>query len=544
MFTDLSMRLIPPIHQYKHIARHFAVLLIVVLIEAGCILPSDASPVSNSAEPRQMSDTMNSLIPMPVSTEQSGGEFVLSDAANIYVPPDDTEVAAIGQYLADKLNPSTGFDVQVRVSQGAADSGNITLSIKSDADLGEEGYTLTITEDGIALSAHQPAGLFRGVQTIRQLLPAAVESASPQPGPWRVPTGTIRDFPRFAWRGMMLDVARHFFSVEDVKRVIDLTAYYKMNRFHIHLSDDQGWRIMINAWPDLALIGGSTEGGGSEGGYYTQAEYTEIVAYAQARYIVVVPEIDVPGHTNAALAAYAELNCDDVARELYIRYEVGFSSLCVDKDITYQFLDDVIGELAAITPGPYLHIGGDEARATSREDYLRFMECVREIVQAHGKVMVGWEEIAQIDLPPTTIAQHWNTDPAQIEADRAPNVIMSPAGHAYLDMKYEPSSPLGLDWAGLINVEKSYSWDPATLLRDISEDRIMGIEAPLWSETLETIDDIEYLMFPRLAGLAEIGWSPAAGRGWDEYRMRLATHGPRLRAMGVNFYASPEVDWE
>jgi hexosaminidase len=359
--------------------------------------------------------------------------------------------------------------------------------------------------------------------------------------------GTIRDTPRFAYRGAMLDVARHFFQVDDVKAYIDLLAHYKMNALHLHLTDDQGWRIMINSWPKLATYGGSTQVGGGKGGYYTQEQYADIVAFAQARYITIVPEIDLPGHTNSALASYAELNCDGVAPALYTETNVGFSSLCIDKDLTYQFLDDVIGELAALTPGPYLHIGGDEAHSTPKEDYVKFIEKVQAIVQAHGKQVMGWEEIGQVKLLPGTLAQYWNTNGpstpfTQQAVLQGAKVIVSPADRAYLDMKYDAGTKLGLDWAGMTDTRASYGWDPAGRLLGVSEENILGVEAPLWSETLITLQDIEFMAFPRILGIAEIGWSPA-GLSWDEYRERLAAQAPRLQALGVNYYPDPEVPW-
>ncbi len=491
-----------------------------------------------------LAPTMDNLIPLPVSASATGGTFVLTEAAAIQVEPGTAELTAIGQYLADKLKPATGYSMQVMVASGAPADGNIYLTTAGgDPALGEEGYELTILPDSVRLVAYRPAGLFRGVQTIRQLLPPQIERRGIQPGPWPMATGVIRDYPRFAWRGVMLDVARHFLGAEDVKRIIDLLAYYKMNRFHLHLSDDQGWRIAIDAWPNLAVYGGSTEVGGGPGGYYTQAEYADIVAYAQSRYIIVVPEIDMPGHTNAALASYAELNCDGMAPPLYTGIEVGLSSLCTDQEITFQFVDDVIGEIAALTPGPYFHIGGDEALATEPDDYVRFIERVQGIVHAHGKQMVGWEEIAQADLSPTSIAQHWHSELAQRAAQQGAKVVLSPASRAYLDMKYDETTPLGLNWAGYISVQHAYAWDPAAQVDGVSESDILGVEAPLWSETLETLADLEFMAFPRLPGYAEIGWSPADGRRWDEYRLRLGAQGPRLTAMGVSFYPSPEVPW-
>lgn len=488
--------------------------------------------------------TMDNIIPAPVAVTATGKTFTLTGSANIYVEPATPEIMSIGQYLADTLNPRTGYEMRVLATKGAPANGNIYLTtIGGETALGAEGYELSITQDSVTLVAYRPEGLFCGLQTIRQLLPPSIECSSPQSGPWEMATGEIRDYPRFAWRGAMLDVARHFFGVSDVKRYIDRLTYYKMNRLHLHLSDDQGWRIMINSWPNLATWGGSTQVGGGRGGYYTQAEYADIVTYAQSRYVTVVPEIDMPGHTNAALASYAELACDGQAPPLYTDIGVGFSSLCIAKELTFDFVQDVIREIAALTPGPYLHIGGDEAAATDSADYVRFIERVQAIVRAHGKQMIGWEEIAQADLLPPFIVQHWFSGLAQRAAQRGAHVIMSPASKTYLDMKYDDSTPLGLSWAGYNDVQNACTWDPAEQLEGVPEDKILGVEAPLWSETLQTLADIDWMAFPRLPGYAEIGWSPAAGRSWNEYKFRLGTHGPRLKTMGVNFYPCGSVPW-
>jgi len=251
-----------------------------------------------------------------------------------------------------------------------------------------------------------------------------------------------------------------------------------------------------------------------------------------------------PGHTNAALASYPELNCNGVTPELYTGTEVGFSSLCIGQENTYTFVEAVIRELAAITPGAYIHVGGDEAQATTAADYVSFINRVQTIVQAQGKQMIGWEEIAQAEVLSTSIAQHWYSDLAQTAVKKGMKVIMSPAPKAYLDMKYVASTPLGLKWAGYIEVQTGYAWDPATEVSGVAESNVLGVEAPLWSETIQNIKDIEYLAFPRLPGYAEIGWSPATGRNWDEYRVRLGAHGPRLTALDVYFYKSPLVDWQ
>ena len=491
---------------------------------------------------------MHALIPQPHSIEPAPGAFALTADTSITVSPATPAVTAVAEYLAARLRPATGFALPIQPAEAAAGPA-LALALDPAGDvLGAEGYALTVAPDGARLSAHAPAGLFYGVQTLRQLLPPAIENATPLPGqgplpgPWSLPAGRIRDVPRFAWRGLMLDVARHFFPVADVRRVIDLAAAYKINRLHLHLSDDQGWRIDIASWPELARVGGQTAVGGGPGGYYTQADYAALVAYAAARHITIVPEIDLPGHTNAALAAYPQLNADGRPRPPYTGIEVGFSSLAIDNELTYRFIDDVIGELAALTPGDYLHIGGDEALATAKEDYIRFIERVAAIVRAHGKRMVGWEEIGQARLEPSAIAQHWASGHATAAAAQGASVILSPAPRVYLDMKYDAATPLGLAWAGHISVRAAYDWEPATQLAGVAEAQLLGVEAALWSETLTTLADIEFMLFPRLPGVAEVGWS-AAGRDWETYRARLAAHGPRLGAMGVNFYRAAEIDW-
>ena len=538
----------------------FRTLLVLTLAMMSLALNAIQVSADNTLAPKPKTPTptltptpgttlIGNIIPMPVSIASTGGSFVLASAADIYVEPGTAELTAIGQYLADKLNPSTGYGIQVLTTAGTPANGNIYLTtVGGDPALGEEGYQLTVTSNLVTVAAYKPAGLFRGIQTIRQLLPAAIETATIQPGPWKMATGTMRDYPRFAWRGSMLDVARHFFSVADVKRYIDLMAYYKLNVFHFHLSDDQGWRIMINSWPDLALYGGGTQVGGTcTNCYYTQAQYSDIVAYAQSRYITLVPEIDMPGHTNAALASYAELNCNGVAPARYTGTNVGFSSLCISKPITYTFVDDVIRELAALTPGAYMHVGGDEASSTTVADYVSFVSQVQTIVQSYGKQMIGWEEIAQINsLSASSVAQHWNTTdsfaPAAVQ--KGAKVLMSPAHKAYLDMKYYRRTRLGQTWAGLINTQTGYEWDPATIVSGVPGSSVLGVEAPLWTETIVTIADIEYMAYPRLPGYAELGWSPVTGRNWSEYKIRLGSHGPRLTALGVNFYRDALVPWQ
>jgi hexosaminidase len=491
---------------------------------------------------------IDNIIPKPVYAKAAGGTFQLTATSSIVVENVSGEVFAVGQYLSDKLKKATGFELKVTAAAEKQLPGTIYLKIAASDDSlsNNEAYTLTVTEDSVVLSSTTAAGLFRGVQSLRQLFVPAIESATVQKADWYIAAGTIKDHPLYTYRGAMLDVARHFFSVDDVKRFIDLMAYYKMNVMHLHLSDDQGWRIEIKAWPKLTSYGGSTQVDGGKGGFYTQEQYKDIVAYAASRYITVIPEIDMPGHTNAALASYPELNCNpkDKNPKLYTGTEVGFSTLCTQNENVYKFVDDVIAELAAITPGPYIHIGGDESHVTAKNDYIKFINRVQGIVVKHGKQVIGWDEIGLSTLQPNTIAQYWANGANSVNAvQKGAKIIMSPAKKTYLDMKYDSTTKLGLNWAGYIEVDTGYTWDPATMEKGISRENIIGVEAPLWTETISKMAELEYMVFPRLPGYAEIGWSPAAERNWDEYKVRLGKHGSNIKAMGINFYRSSKVPW-
>ena len=480
-----------------------------------------------------------SFIPQPVSLTATGDVFTLSSSMDIYYQEGAAELEKTALYLAGKLDDISGFSTGIRPAVSEPGKG-IYLQIIDDEELGDEGYELNIDRKLITISGSSVAGCFYGAQTFLQSLPVKADDDELL----STPTVTIRDYPEYSYRGFMLDVARHFFSVEDVKRVIDLIAMYKINVLHLHLTDDQGWRIEIKSWPLLTGIGGSTEVGGGEGGFYTQEQYTEIVEYAQDHHIIVVPEVDMPGHTNAALASYAELNCDGVAPELYTGIEVGFSTLCTDKEITYEFVDDVVGEIAALTPGPWFHIGGDESHVTGHDDYVYFVNRVQDIVVSHGKKVLGWDEIANATLVPEATVQFWaDIENTTMGVDQGAKVLMSPAARSYLDMQYDSTSPLGLHWAGYIEVDHGYTWDPATHVEGVIREDILGVEAPLWSETITNIDELEYMLFPRLPGYAEIAWTPSSLRDWETYKSRLADHGQRFADLDINFYRSPKVPW-
>jgi hexosaminidase len=517
--------------------------LVPAAVAPAAIAPAAIAPAATVPVP------YSAVVPAPVSaTPAAGVTFSITSATTIYVEPGSAAAAGVGAFLADLLRRSTGYPLPVADAPASLPAGSIALLLAgAPSVVGAEGYRMEVNAGAISVQANQPAGLFAGVQTLRQLLPPAAESGTVQPGPWPVAGGEVIDYPRFGHRGAMLDVARHFFPVATVERYLDEIALYKLNVLHLHLSDDQGWRIVIDSWPNLALHGGSTAVGGDPGGYYTKAQYQEIVAYAAARYITVVPEIDMPGHTNAALSSYAELNCDGVAPPLYTGTNVGFSSLCVAKDITYTFIDQVIGEIAALTPGPYIHIGGDEASSTTAADYATFINRAQQIVAAHGKTVIGWHDVVNATPLPSTVAQFWGTttrnDAVAAAAASGTKVVMSPANHTYLDMKYNARTVLGQSWAGFIDVKDAYGWDPGAYLTGVGESSVLGVEAPLWTETIRTLADIEYMAFPRLPAIAELGWSPASTHNLTAFKQRLGAQGPRWHVMGLNYYHSRQVSW-
>jgi len=517
------------------------------------------------------------VVPRPAQVTAAVGDPFVFSATTRIVADGPADVARTAEFLAGILRKSTALPLPVtRVARAARvapvpnrpdTSGNVVVlrvdtsaqfDVASNATFSrDEAYTLDITRDTLRIVSRTPAGVFFGVATLRQLLPFGIEaeqSALRLAPMVSVPTGRMVDAPRFAWRGSMLDVARHFFTVDEVKQHLDLLALYKFNVLHLHLSDDQGWRIQIASWPKLTQVGGRSEVGGGPGGFYTKADYAEIVRYAAARHITVVPEIDMPGHTNAAIAAYPQLGCSRPTPSIfgsgtqpagvYTGIRVGWSALCPDKAVTWRFVDDVLREIAAMTPGKYLHIGGDEVEVLNATQYAHFVERAQRIVQKYGKTMIGWEEIGKARLRPGSIAQLWRSDTALLAVKQGNALIMSPGPRTYLDMKYTPSTEVGLRWAGYIELQTAYDWDPVTHTTGLSDSSVLGVEAPLWTETVKNLTAAQYLLVPRLPALAEVGWTTQAQRNWDDFRLRLAAHAPRWRLLGINYYASPQVEWE
>ncbi|AGL14870.1 beta-N-acetylhexosaminidase [Actinoplanes sp. N902-109] len=485
-----------------------------------------------------MTRELGDVIPVPGEVRPDpAADFTLDPGTTIGATPGTERVAG---HLAAALRPATGFPVPITPVDGS-----IMMSL--DPALGAEAYRIDVTPERIVLTGGDPAGAFYAVQTLRQLLPAEIHAGTPQQAEWVVPGGVIADRPRFGYRGAMLDVARHFFTVDEVKQYLDALVQFKINHLHLHLTDDQGWRIDIDSWPKLTAISGGAGTGvdGAGPGFYTKADYAELVSYARERFVTIVPEIDMPGHVNAAQVAYPELTADGVAPALRTDIEVGYSSLVAGKEETYAFADDVLREIAALTPGPYVHIGGDEAQATTAEDYRMFIERVLPLVTKYGKRPIGWHEMATVDLPADAVTHFWRIEAADEGTARAAargnKIIMSPADKTYLDMRYAADTRPGLEWAGLIDVATAYGWDPADRLPGVGEEALLGVEAPLWSETLRSLADAYTMTFPRLPAIAEIGWSPRESHDWESFRRRLAAFAPRWQQQGIAFHPSPEV---
>ena len=492
------------------------------------------------------------LIPFPASLHLgTGAPLVVGERAVVRSGPGVGE--AVRSLVLDLL-AGVGVDAE---ETGAGDAVRVDLERRAVEGASPESYALTVAADGVRIAAPSDAGLFHGVQTLAQVL------ARRSTGADTVPALEIEDTPRFGYRGVMLDVARHFFDVETVKRFIDRIALAKINHLHLHLTDDQGWRLHIESWPLLTERGATGAVGGGRGGFYTADDYREIVAYAAARFITVVPEIDLPGHTHAALVAYPELAPRDYAgpavmdpdaaageRGVPVPYSgiaVGFSTVDVRNERVYAFVADVVRELAAMTPGPFLHLGGDESLSTTEEEYREFLDRVGAVAARTGKTLVFWHEAGVSDgLPTGSVGQYWDYvvprgDAAVVTrrfVERGGRVVLSPADAVYLDMKHDDDDPYGLLWAdGPTSLEAAYSWDPADVIAGLPDDAILGVEAPLWSETIDSLEGIDALLFPRVLAAAEIAWSPPASlcaeRSWHSFARRVDAWGPRLDVLRV-----------
>ena len=506
------------------------------------------------------------IIPKPSRLEPRPDPFVLEATTAIVAGP-GTQVKA--EQLAAALRPATGFALPV-VTEARA--GAIALELDAGLErLGAEGYTLEVRGDGVTLRAPTVAGLFYAGQSLRQLLPTAIFSAAPATGvAWTVPGVFVEDQPRFAWRGAMLDVCRHFMPLEFVKKFIDLLALHKLNTFHWHLSEDQGWRLEIKKYPRLTEVGAwrkqTMEGhyskeprtfdGVRHGGFYTQDEVREVVAYAALRHVTVVPEIEMPGHAQAAIAAYPELGNTGATLEVWDQWGINENVYNVEES-TLAFLEDVLTEVIALFPGRYIHVGGDECPKTQWRESPKAQARMRELgfthedqLQSHiigrmdrflherGRKLVGWDEILEGGLAPNATVMSWRGVAGGIAAAKAGHdVVMSPTTHAYLDYYQADPAHEPVAIGGLLTLEGVYAFDPVVPeLEGEEAKRVLGGQANLWTEYVPTPEHAEYMLFPRLCAFAETVWTDRSGRQFAEFSGRLGGHLERLGHLGVNHW--------
>lgn len=478
------------------------------------------------------------LVPLPTSITEHDEAPVVLDAGTRLVAGEDLAPAAAS--LLGLSVPEAG-DGAPAADQTSSPSVVVLeeLDEADGVDPDGEAYVLRAGDSRVELTGSR-LGLVRALATLAQLreldLPGAPRG--------QVPAVTVEDRPRFEHRGLMVDITRHFFGVRTLQKVIDLMAGYKLNVLHLHLSDDQGWRIEIPDRPELTEISGRTQVGEGPGGYLTVDDFAELVAYAEARGIAVVPEVDMPGHVNAAQHAIGALTETGEPAEAYSGTEVGFSKLSLDNAATAPFIDDVFGALAKLTDAS-LHAGGDEVHTMPREEYEAFVEHLADAVFRAGSLPTFWGEAAGARLPMGSTLQLWdsNADPAPIAtaARAGTRVVLSPGNRVYLDMQYHEGFPLGQHWAGYVEVRDSYDWNPAAYVDGLPTAAIDGVEAAVWTEWIVTEDDLFTMLLPRLTAVAEVGWSAQDDRDWDGFAGRLRAHAPLWEAKGLAYHRSEQV---
>jgi hexosaminidase len=517
-------------------------------------------------------DSAFAVIPRPARLVPGRGSFTLT--ASIVT---DRATGDLGELLSGYLFPATGLRLAVRAAAPpAARPGAPVVSLRLDpglASLGAEGYRLEVTPERVSIRASQRAGAFYAIQTLRQLLPVEIFRAATVSGvAWTVPAVTIEDFPRFSWRGAHLDVARHFMPKEFVKKFIDLLALHKLNRFHWHLTDDQGWRLEIKRYPRLTAIGAwrretiigrpdadSTKwrfDGQPHGGFYTQDDVRELVAYAAARFITVVPEIEMPGHSQAAIAAYPELGNTGDTIPVWTSFGISANILNAEES-TIRFYQNVLTEVMALFPGRWIHVGGDEAvkaqwqasaraQARIRELGLKdehelqswFIRRMDEFLTAHGRALVGWDEILEGGLAPNAVVMSWRgTDGGIAAAQAGHDVVMAPGEYTYFD-HYQSADTAAepVAWGGFLPLDTVYAFEPVPAALSPSEAaHVLGAQGQHWSEFMPDPKHVEYMAFPRLCALAEVLWTPREQRDYTDFLARLDTHLRRLAILDVNY---------
>ncbi len=541
-------------------------LAVAAVVGAGCA-PSPVVTESSDGEVAQAVIAPVALIPMPASLLEGDGFFRLTTETVVDTVPVFAEV--VERQIA-ALRRATGLVL------GSGDAGE-RIRVEEAPDLAEEEYTLRVSSEGVTIAASDSAGVFYAFQTLRQLLPAEIESSTAVTGgDWVMPAVAIADAPRFPYRGMHLDVARHFFDIDFVKKYIDTMARFKLNRFHWHLTEDQGWRIEIDAYPKLTEVGAWRDesplednldpyvgDGVPHGGFYTKDQIREVVAYAAERFITVIPEIEMPGHATAALAAYPELGCTDEQLRVSTTWAVHETIYC-PQEATFEFIETVLAEVVELFPSEYIHIGADEVpkrqwRASpvaqevmrreglANEEELQswFIRRVEGQLRSHGRRLVGWDEILEGGLAPGATVMSWRGIDGGVEAARqGHDVVMSPVEHAYFDFyQGDPESePLAMNWAGFgISLETAYSFEPVPdVLTDEEARHILGPQGNLWTEYIATPEHAEYMAYPRALALAEVGWSPRETRDWPDFVFRLGEVLPHLDALNVNYRVPDE----
>ncbi|WP_418276043.1 family 20 glycosylhydrolase [Isoptericola jiangsuensis] len=505
------------------------------------------------------------LVPWPTEVTPASGPSLALPAVRVDLP--DGLPAWFGARVAEQLD-AAGVTVRGhQFSAGEASDGEVRLTLRLDDAAGPpapgtgadepspERYSLRTTDGAIVATAAEPVGLLHAVRTLRQLVrpadgtPTSVEGTptSVEGGIPTVPAVVVHDAPRFAWRGLSVDVVRHWFGPDDLRAVVDLVGAFKLRVLHLHLTDDQGWRIEIPSRPELEKASDNQVGGGTAG-YLTVDDFTALQDYAAERYVTIVPEFDMPGHVNAATHVYGQLTADGLATDAYDGIEVGFSRLWFDNPATEPFLRDVIGDLARMTRGEWVHVGGDEVLTMEHEEFARFVDLAARIVREHGKTPIFWQEGARGPVEPGTLLQYWEPKGEEFErfvaaADAGARFIMSPGNHAYLDMKYTPEHPLGLHWAGYVELRDSYDWEPTAVIDGLPAGAVAGVEAAVWTETLTTRDELFSMLLPRLGAVAEVAWTAAAAKDFDGFAARTAGLAPAWRAAGWTFHQTPQVAW-
>lgn len=493
---------------------------------------------------------MVSLIPQPLDVRHAGGHVSLT-GVTVRAHGLDEHAAARLEDLVTRLLEAT-----LPAGAGKPDVGapaDLPVQLRVDPSAGPDGstsderYSLVVDADGATLSAPDAAGLLHAAQTLRQLVEPVPASGGGEPTA-RLPFVVVVDAPRYPWRGLSVDVARHFSGPEALRAVVDVLSAYKLNVLHLHLTDDQGWRIESPSRPELAKLSSDGDCSGGKGGHLSLADFRALQDYAAERFVRVVPEIDVPGHINAATHVYGELRPDGVPTDAYTGIEVGFSRLTFDLPATEPFLRDVFTDLAHVTDGEHVHFGGDEVLTMEPDEYARFVELCERIIREAGKTPVAWQEAAKAPLRPGTIVQYWDTHKADLtylaDAARAgARVLLSPANKVYLDMKYTADFPLGQEWAGLVELRDSYDWEPEGVVEGLPPSSIEGVEGAVWTERIVTTDDLFTMLLPRLSAVAEVAWTTPERKDWEDFRRRVAVEAAAWRRDGRAFHPTPQVDW-